>query len=293
MLYKKAEVIIIYTFKHLVTKLVIRNSRNQSRAGYRMAMMRSRGGGGVFEDFKPTSEEWRQDHQSHILTIYLPAGFMKEQIKVSTEGRNMIRIRGERPVIAGNKWSRFLEDFEVPENSEMNSVRAKYEGGTLTITVPKQITDHIPPQNIHEKFLPDDKSLQPQKTPRYELNEKHIIASKRADDTTIKNNYERRNKLPEDHESTADMMKLEKHDGNTTTTSKIDKESKLGKQIKESSGSDYKAFTMGKYYKKAMKGLSELNEERQLLVNMGAAVLVIVSLGAYVTYKSVSRKDKN
>ncbi|KAL1531522.1 protein RESTRICTED TEV MOVEMENT 2 [Salvia divinorum] len=45
-------------------------------------------------------------------------------------------------------------------------------------------------------------------------------------------------------------------------------------------------------HKKETKGLTELNEERQLLVNMGTAMLVIVALTAYVTYSFVSAKDK-
>ncbi|KAL0455397.1 UNVERIFIED_CONTAM: class IV heat shock protein [Sesamum latifolium] len=151
--------------------------------------MRPRGGGAaaprraarpgavrpVYEDFKPMSE-WQQDDESHILNIYLP-GFMKEQIRVSTEGRNTIRVQGER-LVAGNKWSRFREEFEVPENSEMNSVRAKYQGGVLNLTIQKKEVDKaqetIPPkpnssntqkqptpQKGHERVLPEVNTSQP------------------------------------------------------------------------------------------------------------------------------------
>ncbi|KAL0285775.1 UNVERIFIED_CONTAM: class I heat shock protein [Sesamum calycinum] len=133
--------------------------------------MRPRGGGAaaprraarpgavrpVYEDFKPMSE-WQQDDESHILNIYLP-GFMKEQIRVSTEGRNTIRVQGER-LVAGNKWSRFREDFQVPENSEMNSVRAKYQGGVLNITIPKKEVD-----KAQETFPPKPNSSDTQKQP--------------------------------------------------------------------------------------------------------------------------------
>ncbi|KAH6758003.1 hypothetical protein C2S52_023084 [Perilla frutescens var. hirtella] len=102
----------------------------------------------VYDDFKPTSE-WQQDALSHTLTVYLP-GFLKEQLRVSTEGRNIIRVRGER-LISGNKWSRFLEDFKVPENTDMNSVRAKFKEGRYNRRSRQRklfLVQRLPPPNL-------------------------------------------------------------------------------------------------------------------------------------------------
>ncbi|XP_027114311.1 uncharacterized protein [Coffea arabica] len=111
-----------------------------------MAMRPARGGVGpsirprlrpvvqnFYEDFKPMSE-WRQDEESDILLLFLP-GFMNQHLKVSTEGRNIVRVRGER-LVAGNKWSRFQEDYQVPDRCTIRAIRAKFDGGILTMTMP-------------------------------------------------------------------------------------------------------------------------------------------------------------
>ncbi|KAL3829855.1 hypothetical protein ACJIZ3_018657 [Penstemon smallii] len=344
--------------------------------------MRARGGGGggaghgrftggvrkVHEDFKPISE-WQQDDDSHILIIYLP-GFMKEQIKVSTEGHNIVRVRGER-LVAGNKWSRFVEDFQVPENCEMTSIRAKFQGGTLNITVPKKphkealppktstildtkkqptpqkgqeklsqptneknleprkeaappkisaIADtkiNPAPQKGQEKLLTavgtsqptkekilepehvsggrDEKSSTPLKyvgtaVPQAaarngigELKQTHSVPE-RTDDVLKRTG----DKEGENSEKSKELPAKRVKDGIALITNEAkekNKESK-GKETSHSSA-DYGAFKVGKYK------ISDLNEERQLLVNMGVAVLVIVALSAYVTYKFASGKDKN
>ncbi|GFY94763.1 hypothetical protein Acr_10g0001480 [Actinidia rufa] len=64
-------------------------------------------------------------------------GFKREQIKVSTEGTATMRIRGES-AIGFNKWSRFQEVYRIPENCSMRGIHDKFEGGTLTITMPKK-----------------------------------------------------------------------------------------------------------------------------------------------------------
>ncbi|KAI3758664.1 hypothetical protein L6452_06234 [Arctium lappa] len=98
--------------------------------------------GRVYEPFKPMSE-WRQDEDYDTLLVYLP-GFQKEYIKVTIEDLNIVRVRGER-LVADNKWSRFQEDFRVPENCEMSGVRARFDGGILTITMPRKIITVPPP----------------------------------------------------------------------------------------------------------------------------------------------------
>ncbi|KAI7724410.1 hypothetical protein M8C21_016861 [Ambrosia artemisiifolia] len=109
--------------------------------------MRGRGGGRgnpsrpprvIVEQFKPMSE-WRQEDGYDTLLVYLP-GFQKEYIKVTTENLNIVRVRGER-LVAENKWSRFQEDYRVPENCEMRGIRAKFDGGILTITMPRKVVN--------------------------------------------------------------------------------------------------------------------------------------------------------
>ncbi|KAG9133135.1 hypothetical protein Leryth_023503 [Lithospermum erythrorhizon] len=110
----------------------------------------------VYEDFKPKSE-WIQNQESDNLLIYLP-GFTKESLKVSTEGRNIIKVRGEH-LVTGNKWQRFQEDFHAPDYCNIRGIRARFEGGILTITVPKN-TITPPPKEVSK---PIDKPTTSQK----------------------------------------------------------------------------------------------------------------------------------
>nr|KAJ0227563.1 hypothetical protein LSAT_V11C100010500 [Lactuca sativa] len=67
-------------------------------------------------------------------------GFRKEFIKVTIENPNILRIRGEC-LVSGNKWNRFQEYFTVPETCEKSKICAKFDGGILSITMPKKMTD--------------------------------------------------------------------------------------------------------------------------------------------------------
>ncbi|XP_051123439.1 inactive protein RESTRICTED TEV MOVEMENT 2-like [Andrographis paniculata] len=131
-----------------------------------MAMRATGGGGGsvrnrrrgvvqaVYEDFKPNSE-WQEEDHFYVLKVNLP-GFMKEQIKVSTRGRNRIIVGGERLVV-GNKWSQFSEEFVAP-GDDVKSVQVKFEGGILTIKVPKEEepSNSYPYSQSNEIILDED-----------------------------------------------------------------------------------------------------------------------------------------
>ncbi|PIN17552.1 hypothetical protein CDL12_09782 [Handroanthus impetiginosus] len=225
-------------------------------------------------------------------------GFMKEQIRVSTERRNIIRVRGER-LISGNKWSRFLEDFQVPENSEMNSVRARFQGGVLHITIQKKSVVHkpqgttLPPK--HSSFdIPNQSD--PQKG-RVKAPPPVVADSKNSEPQKksfidAPNVVEKRNEL---NERTAEKEekkrdKSKELPGDETPAGK-DKESKQKQRI-QTSRAENGAFATERY-RKAVEGLAEHNEERQLLVNMGVAVLIIVAFSTYATYKFTLGKDKN
>ncbi|XP_049389349.1 uncharacterized protein LOC125853670 isoform X1 [Solanum stenotomum] len=119
----------------------------------------------VYEDFRPVSER-HQEAGAEKLLISLP-GFMKESIRVSTEGKNTVRVGGEL-FIGSNTWRRFQEDFQAPDDCNMKRINVKFEDGMLTITMPRKMPrqlldeqakqfphripqkdDHIPPRNNH------------------------------------------------------------------------------------------------------------------------------------------------
>ncbi|CAI9781692.1 unnamed protein product [Fraxinus pennsylvanica] len=292
-----------------------------------------------YEIFQPMSE-WQQKGESDVLILYLP-GFLKEQLKAETD-RNIIRVSGER-LVAGNKWNRFREEFQIPENCETKSIHAKFHGGILTITLPrktggtigvkdekrdfqepvlqsKTASDPKPqqerdnsPANVNPTISSgkptDEKSLEPSTPQKSRLKEENdgkrtqprVAENDEAKAKPItpekplekiveqKSRSTEKSKLPTDAEIVTKMI-VEKE--NTKKDQAVeDKESK-GKQRIDPSIGDRAILALEKY-KKAVKGLVEFKKQRQLLVNMGATVLVILALAALVSYIFKSGKAEH
>nr|GLL31489.1 inactive protein RESTRICTED TEV MOVEMENT 2-like [Ipomoea trifida] len=89
-----------------------------------------------YEDFDPDYDQV-QEPQVDTLLIYLP-DFRKEQIRVQLTGTGILKISGQRR-LEGDKWKRFLKQFQVSSNCDTNRISAKFESGTLYITQPKLI----------------------------------------------------------------------------------------------------------------------------------------------------------
>lgn len=94
-------------------------------------------------------------------------------------------------------------------------------------------------------------------------------------------------------ESKEAMGGSELPEAETTKTKESEKSRATGIPEKTADNRDSYGAPKQQNYKKAVKGLTELNEERQLLVNMGVAMLVIVALTAYVTHSFASAKHQN
>ena len=73
----------------------------------------------------------------------MDAGFKKEQLRVQVDNYGNLRTSGERP-LNGNRWCRFRKEFRVPDNCNASEIRAKFENGILSITLPKLITEAEP-----------------------------------------------------------------------------------------------------------------------------------------------------
>ncbi|KAK2997959.1 hypothetical protein RJ639_026344 [Escallonia herrerae] len=197
----------------------------------------------VYEDFRPTSER-NQQEEFDLLSVFLP-GFTKENLRVTTEGQNTVRVRGESPV-AGNRWSRFQEDFQAPENCNMSGVRAKFESGILTITMPRKTTD----TQVAPKV---DAKTEPPSTPYVG-----------AGTGTPK---QRDEKKPSGSETKEKAIK--KTEGREST--RHEKGRDFEAKAKETTSGGYE----GESSKKTVNGIPcGANEERQLMVNIGAAVLI-------------------
>ncbi|CAI8593388.1 unnamed protein product [Vicia faba] len=97
----------------------------------------------LYEDFEPYCK-WITNEGQKILEVDLK-GFKKEQLKVQTNNKGVLKIYGEKPLSASSKkkWSRFHKEIRVSKDCEMSGIQAKFSQGILSIVLPKsEATQH-------------------------------------------------------------------------------------------------------------------------------------------------------
>ena len=97
--------------------------------------------------FANTNIDWKETAEAHVFKADLP-GLKKEEVKVEMEEGRVLQISGKRARDKEEKtdrWhrverssGRFLRRFRLPENAQIDQVKAAMENGVLTVTVPKQ-----------------------------------------------------------------------------------------------------------------------------------------------------------
>ncbi|CAL5201184.1 unnamed protein product [Lathyrus oleraceus] len=98
----------------------------------------------VYEDLDPKIET-QNTQESHLFIVHIPDGFTKGDFGAKIEydfGR--VRIFGERS-IGPNKKMRFNEKYQVPSHCDIGNIRGKFDGKTVTITMPN-IPGKVPQQ---------------------------------------------------------------------------------------------------------------------------------------------------
>ncbi|KAH7404819.1 hypothetical protein KP509_15G044800 [Ceratopteris richardii] len=93
-----------------------------------------------------TQVDWKETSDSHVFKANLP-GLSKEDVKVLVEDGRVLQISGQRKEeesSSGDKWHRieraegsFLRRFRLPNNANIEEVKADMKNGVLTVTVPK------------------------------------------------------------------------------------------------------------------------------------------------------------
>jgi HSP20 family protein len=93
-----------------------------------------------------TQIDWRETSDAHIFKADLP-GLTKEEVKVQVVEGRTLEIGGERKkeeVQKGDTWHRversqgsFMRRFRLPENTNVEGIKAAVVDGVLTVTIPK------------------------------------------------------------------------------------------------------------------------------------------------------------
>ncbi|KAK7322486.1 hypothetical protein VNO77_25867 [Canavalia gladiata] len=95
--------------------------------------------------------------ESHLLLVHIPDGFAREHIRAKIEyDFGKVRVSGERP-LAKNRKASFNVEHKVPEYCDINRIRGKFDGKTVTITMqkdPEKVLKQKPQPSEQEETEP-------------------------------------------------------------------------------------------------------------------------------------------
>lgn len=238
--------------------------------------------------------EWMAENNAELLLVRIP-GFKKEQLKVQIDNQGNIRITGERPSDNAPRWSRFQTEHRIPANTDVSGIRARFDVNTLYITFPKLITEKPskPPlpapvlEPRHERNPlptpepePEPKPKSAPTSPEPELKPRPALESENMK-TPISEQKQQPEKISEEAE--------EKEVKNKEAEGKEQWDADAGKE----KGACKTPAVVALPDKRRLELMARFRRPKLVVVNIVVAVMVLVAIGIYASYKLRSRDMGN
>ncbi|KAF8105384.1 hypothetical protein N665_0158s0066 [Sinapis alba] len=105
----------------------------------------------------PARVDWKETQEEHVIRLDVP-GMKKDQMKIEVEENRVVRISGKRKrqeEKEGDHWHRVER---MPDNVDLDTIKAKLENGVLTITINKFSTDKVKGPRVVDIEFEEDQS---------------------------------------------------------------------------------------------------------------------------------------
>ncbi|KAB2085673.1 hypothetical protein ES319_A05G414900v1 [Gossypium barbadense] len=252
--------------------------------------------------FKPKSE-WVHENEATVLLLYLP-GFTMEQLTISPEySERRVKVEGKRR-LPSNRLLPVNETFNIPDDCDLSNMLKEFGKGTLSLKFPKVLPQQHKQTGVNAKSDEEEKKDQTDdanKKAADESNENGKDANKKAADESNENgkeysstpsmpqnNLEKKNQTDDANKRAADESNENGKKYSSTPSmpqNNLEKKNQTDDANKRAADESNKN---GKEYSSTssmpQNNLQPSSPDVNLMVNVGAALLIIMGLGASLFY---------